>query len=245
MPNYIHKFNNVADFNTAYNGNNYLEPWTSLTKNGFVESFTVTEVCDELPEEGTDYQMETLDIPQQYVFYRIRHDENGNTMYEYNGVGKGNGRSILIKTLNFETNDVIPVFWEGMGDFQYYMIEGRMKIGSVTIKDKVNYNKKQNSNNWVEVCTNGWDSNGDIPNFRILSVGSDFNNTVGESTYIFTPYIMITSAPFKGRPLDFICDMDDFILISQIDPNAYNGNYYRFVNNNNTWSIEFVQGAIG
>lgn len=32
MGNYLHKFNNKADFNTAYNGSDYHEPWVSLTK---------------------------------------------------------------------------------------------------------------------------------------------------------------------------------------------------------------------
>lgn len=31
MKKYLHKFENLADFETAYNGNDYYEPWVSLT----------------------------------------------------------------------------------------------------------------------------------------------------------------------------------------------------------------------
>lgn len=238
MPNYIHKFNNVADFNTAYNGNNYLEPWTSLTKNGVVESFTVTAMKWTTDAE----EWETYDRLITCVFTKkIRHDENGNIMYVYNA----DVDPIFIKTLNFGAGDTISFFYDHYGDsyFDDYSIgEGLIQIGTVVVKDKVNYNKKQDLNNWVEIIPDGYydeEYMTEVPKFSILSVGSNFNDTAGESTYSAPegPSVQIL---YKGQPFCFVLDDTGFI---QIDPNNNNGSYYRFVNNNNTWSIKFVPAA--
>lgn len=235
MPNYIHKFNNVADFNTAYNGNNYLEPWTSLTKNGIVESFTITALKGTTDAE----EWETYDPPIAFVFAKkIRHDENGNVMYLYEYT-TGDGDPIFIKTLNFGAGDTISFFYDLFED-GYSIGEGLAQISNVVIKDKVDYNKKQDPNNWIEIIPDGFSETYDVPMFSVFSVGSNFNNTVGESNYSF-PYDIPIYFYSKGQPLDF-CRED--VGIVQIDPNSYNYGFYKIVNENNIWQIIYVARGI-
>ena len=44
MGEYLHKFESLADFNTAYNGNDYHEPWVSYTTYNQAISFTASMI---------------------------------------------------------------------------------------------------------------------------------------------------------------------------------------------------------
>lgn len=58
MGKYIHKFTNTSDFNNSYTGQNYLEPWVSLTKQFYIvlndnATFSLSPAPGEFTVDGT------------------------------------------------------------------------------------------------------------------------------------------------------------------------------------------------
>lgn len=118
-------------------------------------------------------------------------------------------------------------------------------VGNVVKSGRIDYNKNEN---WIEF--EEYDSglrDSSIP-LIISAVGTDFNDTVGESTYKFPDgWKLITDHNFKGQSISFYI-ASRFIPARDSNSNynnvlvkmGYNnGDYFYLTNENDTWELVF------
>ena len=90
MEHYLHLFESASTFEEAYNGEEYHEPWVSLTRNRMVKKFTGR--CDGLPNQ---------ELPAEYVGYNNDMIVGGS--YEWRGES---GKRYFTKNRNPKVGDL-------------------------------------------------------------------------------------------------------------------------------------------
>lgn len=140
MKKYLHKFENLADFETAYNGNDYYEPWVSLT-DGIPTKITV--VIDNLqvtdPNCILTYGNETTTIS----WWNSDDDNFSGIVYLWNMEADGSSMGVWgSENRVIQSGDKIFQLSLEYGEWRYV---GSFDITNVEIiernRGKVDYNK--------------------------------------------------------------------------------------------------------
>lgn len=139
MRKYLHKFESLADFNTAYNGSDYHEPWVSLTKSDIPSKIKIL-----LPEEK--------ELILNYI-EKAPVDNDGSTIEMYiwqveNSTSDWIDVGDYMATNTIEEKEYVDTYIEKVekdsGNQEWDSTEGYSILELIIIenpRDKVDYNK--------------------------------------------------------------------------------------------------------
>lgn len=137
---YLHRFTSMADFQAAYNGNDYYEPWVSLTKSNIPLKIKILLPEDqELILNYIEKAIVTIaDNTEEMYIWQVENSTSGWISVGY-----------YIATDTIEENEYVDTYIERVykdsGDQKWYSTDAYSMLELIVIegpKDRVDYNKQ-------------------------------------------------------------------------------------------------------
>lgn len=136
MKEYLHKFENLEDFNASYFGNDYYEPWVSLTKYDIPTEVEVILDYSGQPDIVLEYVKKIILDGLEWYLWKLKSDNssffNEDSHFVSIGMFEDDFKSIGLDLVEFNNNQWTDVASYSVGEYV------ALETGSA---NKVNYNK--------------------------------------------------------------------------------------------------------